>query len=472
MEDRPNIVCLVLDSARADTLSCYGGPADTPNIDAIGDDGILFRNAFSPASWTVPSHASLFTGVYPSEHGTDKGSRFLNPNYPTLAEQLRDVGYTTVLFTNNVHLTSEFGFDRGFDITASGHGVSADDDTIDWNEFLKHREHDSGLGKVLEILRHLWDHREKNLVQSLRQAVALKYHHHYGDNGARSTVDFFEGRTFEEPYFIFINLMEPHNPFRPPSSYTDETPPDVTGWKYEAEMESLTDDQLQSLRWLYQRELEYVDARVGELRTLLDGENTVFTVTSDHGVAIGEHGLLYHGDGLYNCVTKIPLLISGPTDSRTVERPTSLLSLYRTYLKLAGLTPPDYTRGVHVLKDEDKREDESVYMELQGQSDEILDAIREAKGAEVATACDKHQRAIVSGRYKYIYDIDENASELYDYWEDPREESPLDDPERAEEMAVRLDAIVDSLSPREYEGEITNLETDVEDQLKQLGYIT
>lgn len=102
MTTRPDIVLLILDTQRADRLSCYGCQIETsPHLDEFARDSTLFRFAVSPANWTVPSHTSLFTGLYPSSHGTLHASSVVPAALPTLAERLRDSGYFTAAFCNN-----------------------------------------------------------------------------------------------------------------------------------------------------------------------------------------------------------------------------------------------------------------------------------------------------------------------------------------------------------------------------------
>lgn len=469
MMERPNIVCLILDSARAESLSCYGGDAKTPNIDDLADGGALFENAFAPATWTVPTHASLFTGVYPSEHGTDKGNRFLNPNYPTLAEKLSDVGYTTVLYSNNIHLTEQFGFDRGFDIVESSHAVSTGEDLIDWNDFLKNRKHESGVKKYVEVLKHIYNNRDKNIRESLEAASRLKYNHHYGDNGASETNKYLKGTHFEEPYFIVVNYMEAHNPFRPPHGYSDQDPPEVTGWKYKSGIQSLSNEELETLEHLYNAELEYLDTQIGDIRGAFDDENTVLTVTSDHGVALGEHGLLYHGDALYNPIVKVPLIISGAETSGRIPYSTSVIGLHETYLSLAGLNSEDYVRGTDLLE---LSEHDTVYMEYQGQQEDILEEIRRLRGDEVANRYDAPAQALVKGRYKYIQSEYNDKVEVYNYWEDPEEVSPISAQSVVSKLKQEIDTIEKSLSPRKNDGKVGDIGGDVEDRLEELGYIT
>src|SRR5829696_1633718 len=125
VNSRPDIVLLVLDTQRADRLSAYGYPAQTsPNIDAFAADATLFRNAVSPAQWTVPSHSSLFTGLYPSVHNNRQANSILPKEIPTIAERLGNGGYLTAAFCNNPLVgVVDNGLRRGFNSFLNYSGI-------------------------------------------------------------------------------------------------------------------------------------------------------------------------------------------------------------------------------------------------------------------------------------------------------------------------------------------------------------
>jgi len=363
--------------------------------------------------------------------------------------------------------------------------VSADEDVIDWNAFIDGRDYDSGPRKYLEIVGHVLANRDKDLVRSLRQATELKYNHHFGDNGARASNRFLTGYSFDEPYFLLVNYMEAHNPFEPPSGYADTDtdadpdPPDVVGWQYDSGLTDLSDDEIGTLWDLYRGEVAYLDERIGELYAELDDGNTVVIVTADHGVSIGEHGHLYHGTGLYNPVTKVPLIVTGTGRTGRVPHSVGILGLYRTACSLAGVDPDQGVatpvRGADPLS---VGSDRTVFTERRGQSEEIVESVREARGDAAATRANAHQRAVVEGRHKYVreYDPDTGAwlgdGELYDYVADPDETTRADDGDVRARMCGALDSVVDSLDPRENRGDVDHLDDGVTDRLEELGYIT
>ena len=114
--NKPNIILIILDTVRADHLSCYGYHKNTtPNIDLIAKEGVLYLNAISQSPWTLPSHASIFTGTYLSKHRTDIDNKKLNPKLMTITEYLSNkADYKCYGISNNVWVSREFNFNRGF----------------------------------------------------------------------------------------------------------------------------------------------------------------------------------------------------------------------------------------------------------------------------------------------------------------------------------------------------------------------
>lgn len=469
MTSTPDIVFLVLDSVRYDAVTAGDGFANTPFLDELSAESASFERAYAPAPWTVPSHASLFTGAYPTEHGTSHGGKkYLNPEYPTLAEQLRDAGYHTELYTNNVHLVPEFGFTRGFDEVNRGPLVSNGADLIDWNEFIENREHETGISKYVEILRHLFENRNKKLIESLRSGLEMKAQHHRGDSGAQAAVKHFKSRqTHNKPTFTFINLMEAHNPFRPPEDFRDHEPLKIHGWEYELGERTLSEHELGVLRDLYRGEIEYLDGIVQQLHSTLVDDDTVFVVTSDHGVSLGEHGKLYHGSCLYDTTIRVPLIVSGAGRSNDTESPVGIIGLYRTILEMVGVDVPSHVRGTNLFKPEDER----VLAEMFG-SDEWLERhAREHHSEGIARMVAATRRALICGDEKLIRNEDTGETELYDIADDPEEEFPLSDSDRINGMKRRLDEVIDTFSVRENHGEQANLNKNMKENLRNLGYL-
>jgi arylsulfatase A-like enzyme len=322
---RPNILLVVADTARADRFSCdgYARPT-TPRIDALGRDGAVYLQARTPAPWTLPAHASLFTGLEPSFHGADSGHLKLDDDLPVLAQRLRDAGYRTQAYVANPWVGREYGFDRGFDtfdeVWRGVHGT----------------EGEMGAGAIVEAFGRWLDWRG-------------------GNPDAR-----------HQPFFVFVNLFEPHLPYNPPDEERRRFLPAgadparverLRRFKNPDEVKAilglltLDDADRAVLSGLYDGEIAYVDRRIGEIadglrrRGLLD--DTVVAVTSDHGEMLGEHGLYDHKLGLYEPVLRIPLVLRYPRRvpaGQRIAAPVMLQDLTPTLLGLAGVAEPSPSR--------------------------------------------------------------------------------------------------------------------------------
>lgn len=324
--DAPNVLLIVLDTVRADHLSCYGyGRPTTPNIDAVARDGVRFENAIATSSWTPPTHASLMTGRYVYEHNTDSQQPLLSEQHSTLAEVLSSQGYVTGGFSANTNwVTSVSGFDRGFhhfeDYFGSITDMSAR--TIYGKEFQR---------RVLSRLKYR-DTLGRKRASDINSAFL-------------SWLDDRRGR----PFFVFLNYLDAHSPYLSPEHYhtlfmdrqqrvrekQDSFNPPAT---YDGSGETIE-------LWIagYDGALNYLDAELGKLfdelrsRNLLD--NTLVVITSDHGEAFGEHDNLFqHGHSLYRELIHVPLIIRFPRKvpaGLTISPPVSLRDVPRTITSLA-----------------------------------------------------------------------------------------------------------------------------------------
>ena len=190
-EDKPNVILIVMDTARADHLSSYGYfRKTTPNIDKIAGEGILFENAIAASSWTLPSHASIFTGMYLSKHGVDSEHHYLEDKFYTIAEVMRLNRYKTFGYSNNTFISSGLNMTQGFDsFKSSNAGI---------------------------IRSHLTDfYLIKDVIRNIRNFLGMN------DSGARETNEKVEkwikdSRDSKKPFFLFINYMEAHLPYKPP----------------------------------------------------------------------------------------------------------------------------------------------------------------------------------------------------------------------------------------------------------------
>lgn len=285
-----NILFITLDTTRADHLGCYGSAvAATPTLDALAARGVLFERAYAPAPLTLPSHASMFTGLYPPEHGlVTNGRGRLDAPIPVLAEVLSARGYETAAFVASFVLNRKFGLDRGFqtyndDLT----GADLHDDALHWQR--------DGKGVV---------------------DVALEWLQH--------------PRARPRPFFCWIHLYDPHFPYLP---HADEF-----GDRFRARP--------------YDAELAYVDRQLKRLTDYLASEGllekTLVVVAGDHGEGLGEHVERTHGYTLYNATQHVPLIFAMPGKNPFAGRvaaPVSLVDVFPTLLETLRLKTPRRLSG-------------------------------------------------------------------------------------------------------------------------------
>lgn len=315
VHDRPNIVLVVLDTVAASATSLQGGPASqTPNLAALAQRGMSFRNATSPAPWTVPAHAAMFTGLLPSEVNCHHEHPHLDASAQTTAEQMAASGYRTAAFVANPWVGDFNGLTQGF----------------------SHQEHHWQRAKAAAsypLLRLLHSSPSKGGASTVRAALQWL-----------ST----EGT---QPAFVFINLLEAHSPFHhvPDAAELDSVDQQDIGQRmHHVQMygpQSLPDfprqGEVEQAEQLYAHAVHTVDDILGTLVDALP-EDTILIVTSDHGEAFGEHGFYGHMIGLYQQTLHVPLVIVGPGIDPGVVHETvvSTKDIHATILALSGQDRP------------------------------------------------------------------------------------------------------------------------------------
>ncbi|MBI1382510.1 MAG: sulfatase-like hydrolase/transferase [Planctomycetaceae bacterium] len=315
----PHVFVLVLDTVRADHLSVYGYERDTtPRLAQLLSDrpgARLYPFAFSNGTWTVPSHATLFSGLLPSQHRCDFGvsgpGGFELTAPRVLAEAFGAGGWATACVFANFWLTKVPGFERGF-------------------EHYEYVPHPMGLGLFGEALR-------RRLVPSLRAAKVV--------GGAlapdvnRAVLEAFDA-VGDRPRFLVANYTDPHSPYVPPyrfrGAFAPWSPREIPRYL----SVRLPEAELRRLEARYDEEILALDHSIGELFDELDRRGELdrswVIVTSDHGEAFGEHGVTEHGTTVHNSVTRVPLLIFPPA-GETVPVPAGPVSLVDVAATLAGI---------------------------------------------------------------------------------------------------------------------------------------
>lgn len=527
--DQPDIIFIVLDTQRADRLGCYGhAGAVTPHLDQFAEGGVLFEQAISPAQWTIPSHASMFTGLYPTAHQVTQSSQSLSSERPHLAELLRDVGYQTVAFCNNplVGILNN-GFKRGFETFYNYGGAipSVPSDSTILPRPLRHlvERYTQFLRRISYPIQNFFSQSDLAFRLSLNAwftPIWSRVANFKGQN-ERSVRDLThylrerEEKRAERPLFLFLNLMETHLPFTPPAEFIDKVAPYLRGskeartimrrWNREAYRwaaplaEPLGELEAQVLSDLYDAEVAYQDAYLGQLLNLLKqrtkAENTLTVIVADHGDGLGEHGYMGHAFVAYQELLHVPLLLHWPRrfkEPARVQTPVSTRRVFHTMLDAAGRLPPSANvdpvrvHGLtlaHTVTGHDPEQGvaySEVYPPLtfvkaiEKRQPELLEAFR----------CLSVRRSVVqpAGRngtdtvpYKLIQ-VDEKLDELFDLADDPLESENLlaERPSVVDPLQKELNRWVTAVSQQKNQvdaGAQIELDDNMTRRLRALGYI-
>jgi arylsulfatase A-like enzyme len=327
----PNVLVIVVDTLRADHLSPYGYMRDTsPFLTQLAKQGVLFENAISPSSWTLPSHASMLTGRYPEEIGVRTDADVLSGGWPNLGDAMAKRGYRTGAFSANfLFFSRDHGFFHGF-----SHFEGYEQSLV---TILK-RTPASRL--ILTDLSH-------NLPDSLGRKLNVR------NAVSAETINQNALRWIDRgnrPFFVVLNYIDAHEPNLPPEPYLHTFTKDPLAWDTSwyfgndcawAEVGSRCDAERQQFLDIYDGSVRYVDDSVRHLLSQLSErhllENTIVLVTSDHGQEFGEHGIYGHGKSLYRREIQVPLIVWKPglvpsavrisTPVSTTEIPATILDL-------------------------------------------------------------------------------------------------------------------------------------------------
>jgi arylsulfatase A-like enzyme/Tfp pilus assembly protein PilF len=305
-----NVILVTLDTLRSDRISSYGSNlVDTPNIDSFASEGVLFSNAASTVPFTLPAHSSILTGLYPPGHGVRENVGYtLDPSIPTLAEVLSDGGWTTAGFVSAFVLDGRWGIDRGFD----------------------HYFDDFNLA----------DFETANLSSVQRS----------GDVTIAEAVRWLDGRPEDAPFFLWLHLYDPHDPYTPPEPFKSQYP----GRPYDGEV-------------------AYTDSLIGDFRRALEERgllsSSLVILTADHGEGLGDHGEGQHGFFVYESTIHVSLIVRPPTvtgGGRVVDSAVSHVDIFPTVLDAVGLWAPKRVHGqslLPVILGEEFEADRGVYSE-------------------------------------------------------------------------------------------------------------
>ena len=429
---KPNILLIILDATRYDYCSCYGFERlTTPALDQLAAEGTLYEYAISPAPWTLPAIASLFTGLFPSQTGI-YATRHLDSRFETLARILGYHGYSTFLITSNSWLSTDFGLARDF---MAVHKLwqlwQASEDVIVHHDGSKFNVYLSAIKKYITKPAA-----PRNIINYLYHRVTRRI-----DTGASRTLRPLMKwiKAQQAPWFAVVHFMEAHLPYRPPLKWLHRFArrPELAKqlrradqnrlfWRHNAGVELLSPEQLEAWRDLYAAELAYQDFYLGQLLEWLNyqgiKESTCIVVVGDHGENLGEHNLLNHQYCLYETLIRVPLVISYPPffePGKRVQHLVSTLDIFPTILRVAGIDTPLCSGCYHLLPDSPVR----PYVISEYGKPNVPPVTVLAKFGLRPEHFKRFARgltALRTDRYKIIVGTD-NSQELYDLRSDPRE---------------------------------------------------
>ena len=415
-----NLILISVDTLRADRLGCYGYERPTsPTIDRLAREGVLFLDASAPSPWTLPSHATMFTGLYPRRNGVT-GTRFTMPeDVPTLAGILQRLGYATAGVVTNSLLTTN-GLDRGFQ---------------DHEEVDKGGPHPSATSQ--------------RGVEWLRQ------------------------RDLDRPFFLLLHYIDPHSDY----GTLDEIREQFVE-PYDGELQGKSDElyafvegrleidaaDARHLSNLYDGAIRQLDGEIAKVLEYLEQEglleNTVIAFTSDHGEEFLDHGGVLHGLRHYEELARVPFLIRGPDvpAGRVVDTPVGLIDLVPTCLRELGLPAPDDLDGIALqpLWRDGPFPARRLYFEA------------DLDGSMAGSMIKGQDRGIRDERFKLHYNVRTKEVELFDLRLDPgeREDVKADHPDLVRELLEDLRGFLEA--SRDVPARALT-EEDLE-RLRELGY--
>jgi arylsulfatase A-like enzyme len=473
LADLPTIVLVVLDTARWDRFGCYGYERPTtPTVDALAADGLRVERMIANGPWTLPSHGSLFTGLYPSQHGSQwkTGPRLRDAAAPTMAEWLRDLGYQTVCATNNGLVSERTGLARGFE------------------RYAFRLDLERGLPRLARrIPKALWG----------------------GDSGGRIVNRWLrrELRAVGRPLFLFVNYLECHWSYAPPPGLARRVGGPRFGpfeglryrtglaarsgpWEAVARADPRT---LEIYSTLYDGELANADRHLEELLETLrrsghlpEGESLVM-VTSDHGEHLGEHrrdgraGLADHHASLDDHLIRLPFVAWGPglVEPSTVKGGLyELVDVLPSVARLLGRDPPGghlaARRGDMLMPERDYFGEQYAFAEWRSWTDRERDRLARRNPSFDFAGLRRDLVCVRDRRFKLVR-AEDGSEALFDCQADPHEELDLlaARTETARRLREQLDRAIAEWSRWEQPPqEVTAEESaEIEQRLSELGYI-
>ena len=336
----PNILLITLDTVRADHLSLYDYYMNTsPNLENFAKDSVVFDNAVSPSSWTIPSHASIFTGKYPSNHNAIMMHQKLVDKERTLAEILKERGYNTVGFAGGAFCKAKYGMGQGF-ITYK--------DRLDFFEYMNTYDRFS----IRPLLYMFFPNLHDFIFNTDRERSSEEIN--------KDVFEWFD-KNGNSTFFMFINYFDAHSPYNRGDVFKERFTSETRDYSEVREMlsikryENVSEDILNYTINLYDTEIFYLDYHLGKLFDKLDEldlrNNTIIIITADHGEEFYDHGRFDHGQTLYEEVIHVPLIIYYPKEfeAQRIEKRVGIINIFPTILDILQIEVPENIDSVNLL---------------------------------------------------------------------------------------------------------------------------
>ena len=444
---QPNIILIMTDQQRWDTLRCYGYEhMITPHVDALAARGVAFSHAFTQGAVCGPSRNSIVSGQYVHTHGVEGNEQWLAPEQPNWIESLRAGGYRTAnigkMHTAPIRLPAGFEYRTVVENKNYQQGLHGPDPD-DYDLFLAHH----GLRRpAVTYFKEIPDWPDRLQATVWPYADEL-----YPDNFiGQQSVDYIGRCPFDKPLFLWTGFAGPHDPYDVTADflalYDDVDVPDPVGFEGELDtkpptqkrgMEGMdgkhspaavwwsraTPERIRRMRRHYYANVTCMDDWVGKIVAALESrgqlDNTVLVFTSDHGDCLGDHHQVYKFSSHYDSVARVPLVFAGPgVESLGVRDPlTELIDLGPTFLEMADLEPLTGANGV------------SLSPLLRGDEVELHDCVFSEYGPRVMAR---------THDWKLVLYLGEEYGELYHLAEDPDELRNLYDTPDAREARRRM----------------------------------
>ena len=412
---RPNVILVIIDTLRADHLSCYGYHRSTsPNLDSLADAGTRWANFQAQAPRTLPATATIFTGLNPRQHGTYRrvdGDHMLHREVPVIPVLFGEADYETFGIFNVALLNEQHGFARGF------HHYSC---------------------------------------------------HEFGVLRAAETVDDFlqwlNTRESDRPFLAVLHIFDVHQPYDPPEPYDNMFYPEDTletvYWEISDQGHIMHPERLPHYLSRYDGGIAWVDSQLGRLfqnlRSMEYSDSTIVMVTADHGEEFLEWGWVGHGGNLYQEMLHVPLILSGPgiESGSVIQEPAGQFDILPTLLDLCRIETSCRFTGMSLLEDSSRIPRPLPASELM------------FKGHMLAAP---PLAAVVYGDFKGVVTRRGSTDRyfMFDLAQDPGEQQPLDADSEMVEMLDRYRSTPGLWDP----GRVMNLDSASTRALQDLGYI-